>query len=558
MSDQPPPADQPPLVDQPTPTSHLLLGRLGLLLLLLLAANGARLIVAYGAHDVVHPVDAYFYLAKAESLAAGQGLRTYWNDGGDRMFFPLQSIALAPFSLLRGAWPRYWLILSVALYLLNALVLARLLRILEAPGLVQFGTLALWLANPNILLWHSVPYAESLASLLGWSAVLVFADQWRTGPAWRLAAAGLLAGLALTARAEAILLPLVFGIVILVQLAQGGRSAVPWRRVALAAGLFVLPFALYWLSLSSTAEGARQAYVGVSIERFELGNLWDNFQKLFFGILLEIGIDPRGVLGNYFPALTTPGMMRALGAAQLLIHLTHWLSLAAALLGRLGRPARWAAVTLLGYQALHSFWFYSYGRFNFVVVPLAAYVVASGAHHALALLDKMAYARLSGQERPVAPGSWATAVGGLGLLLAAGMMSLYGAVAIDRQQYFLEREAGMPPRERLEAILMICANLRPDEMYLVVDDLWLAYEVGSRGGGRAWYTQSRQEFFEQAFGLEEGWALMRREGVRLVATRLSKDECLERLGVPEREHQMFHAKHRAPGGYGLLEWRELR
>lgn len=504
----------------------------GWLAIALLGGYGVWLIVTYGGYPFPYPVDAFYYLSKAENFASGNGLTTYWNDAVDRKFFPFYSIALAPLTPLRGSFPNYWLIAAVALYLGNAAVLGRLLWRVEVHGVVRFATVAFWLCNYNVLTWASVPYSELLASLLGWSAVLLCVDGWRTTPAWRFALAGFLGGLALITRAEAILLALVFGPLLLTQLIKEGPRAIPWKRLATAGALFAAPFVVYWLTLPSVeSEGARLWYVREFFENFSFEQLAKNFEKLFLFMHFEYLPDAyiQRFLEQSLSISVSPGIVRVA------IERFYYLGLLLGLIGWFGRRGFWACVTLIGYQALHSLWHYSYGRFNVVVTPLAAYALACFIF-TVCRVGPRGFPRLT-SDAPVHVAR--RVVAGVMVFIAAALMAVQGRATIDKHHYFLTDAVKLWPQERQQVINAVGVSVNPGEAYLCSDDLWLAYRVGSVSGARAWFDAEKEDFFDANFEPGSAVEFLEEKDIRFIATSKTLDEWLEFQVVPEDARDRF-------------------
>lgn len=106
-----------------------------------------------------------------------------------------------------------------------------------AAGLLGVG-FHLYLDQPNQLLSHG-PYA-----VFGGAALLLALAVERTTA--HLPWFGVLFGLAYLSRGDAQALPLVLGAALLAARVWGERRPVPWRRLAAAAGLFVLVVAPWW------------------------------------------------------------------------------------------------------------------------------------------------------------------------------------------------------------------------------------------------------------------------------------------------------------------------
>ena len=541
MNPQPPHKDR--LPHNNPPSLPPLDGRpaLAVALLALLALLGAAQITQFALRPTPYPVDAYYYLSKAENLMAGQGLTTYWNGGVDRKFFPLQSFALAPLTGLRHGWPKYWLLLSLGLYAGQIVVFSLLLARLEPRPMVRFSAVALWVCNASVLLWQSVPYSEPLATFLAYSAILVCAGGWRRAPLWRFALAALLGGLAVATRAEAAMLGVIFGAGLVGILIRRGPRALPWPRLALGGALYVAPFFLYWITLPAAEEQTyKMVYVEVLRERFAFDFFREKFWDMFQGVFFERWLNP------YVPA--------AANGWHYLVTAVYWLALALALAGRLGRPVRWAAAGLLAYQALHGLWYYLSNRFNFLVTPLAAYTLGAGAVWLFREKGEWLLRRV--QTRPgLGPERVARVVCGLFVLGAALTMSAFGWRAMDRQQYWLNQNTNIAPQDRDRVTQTLTAGSLEGGHYALSDDLWLAYAVGSQTrGGHGWIYEPNDTFYEAAFEPGEALEFLEEKGIGLIGIHLSPAEWFDAFAIPPERRGDFQTILRMES-YGVLRFR---
>lgn len=556
------------------------------MILAFFAARGVLLIFVHGPATPALPADAYFYLSKAENLIAGRGLTTYWNDGLDRKFFPMNSVVLAPFSLLKAAFPAYWVIASSLYYLLTAAVLWKLVRRIEPSIPVGFVALLLWLANPNVLLWHSVPYAEGLATLLLWGSVLIALPDWRTCHPVRFAMASLLAGCALAARAEAAFIAAVVAVELIVSVRRGGFAAIPWPRLALGGALFLLPLTIWLLSLPPTADSSRISYLGEFQQRFAWQQITHNLNVLAGSLLYETNLRPEApwriitmVAGSrFFPVL-----------------------IGVALAGGLGSKGRWLVLTLAAYLLSHALWHYAYGRFNLLVLPVAVYLFALGIYRTAAspwrsgvsvlliLAGDLAAVfgeaavrltpglmvgggimlelgiRLLERRAPATDGDETTAAprplvqpllrfaAGAFVLATAVVMSNIGVHAILRHKQFLTSDDGRTSirPEWAEAVL---SRIDSSTACMIPVDFPLAYRVGSMTGLRVWYSGGLPDFFPPAFERTRTAEFLDAEEIRYILSYSSRDAWAEEFGLSEEDAARLAVQRTFPRGE-LLAWR---
>jgi len=106
-----------------------------------------------------------------------------------------------------------------------------------AAGLLAVG-FHLYLDQPNQILSHG-PYGLTAGAAL----VMILGVERSTR---HLAWFGVLFGLAYLSRGDSQVLPILLGVALLAARVFGDRTAVPWRRLGVAAGLFVLIAAPWW------------------------------------------------------------------------------------------------------------------------------------------------------------------------------------------------------------------------------------------------------------------------------------------------------------------------
>lgn len=563
------------------------------IILVVVALCGAGLIALHGTTTSVLTVDAYFYLSKAENLIAGRGLTTYWNDGIDRKFFPMHSIVLAPFSWLRAAVPDYWVMAEALYYLLTAAVLARLVFRLERSRSVALFAVVLWLVNPNVLLWHSVPYSEGLATLLLWSAILLCAGGWRSCGTGRFALASALAGMAMATRAEAGLIAPFFLAVVSMTVLREGPSSIPWRRLALGLGLFCGPMLLWWGSIPAEGHAARLSYVAEFRDRFTWQQLQFNFEVLFTSVLFERHL-----------RLPAPWMQLVVIVGSRL----YLIAIGLALAGALGWRGRWACVLFLLYQGIHAFWHYAYGRFNLLFLPLTLYmfalalkwifsawwrlgatlllllcgdlpglmgiesqgvragmmIVGGGLLEGLRRWGPSMASGLTGRKArsadaesgagrrsgPPLPGP-----GFLGYALMAALVFVMGSLghyAILRHKQFMTSDDGRTG-VRPAQVQAVVLRIGPERGFLVDVDFPLAYRVGTLTGERVWFSTGLQDFFPAAFDRSRTVEFLREKDIKYILSPEPGEVWRKQYQIPKESADQLVMEKRLPGAE-LLKW----
>lgn len=563
------------------------------IVLFLVATVCAGLIVLHGTTTSVLTADAYFYLSKAENLIAGRGLTTYWNDGIDRKFFPMHSIVLAPFSLLRSAIPDYWVVAEAFYYLLTAVVLALLAFRLERSRTVALFTVVLWLVNPNVLLWHSVPHSEGLATLFLWSAVLFCAGGWRACSTRRFAFAAGLAGMAMATRAEAGLIAPFFLVIVTLTALKEGASSIPWRRLALGFALFCAPMLIWWLSIPAGDETAKLSYLAEFQERFSWEQLSYNFEVLFTSVLFERNLR--------LPSLWMQLVVIA-GSRLYLI------AIGLALAGALRRRGRWACGLFLTYQGIHAFWHYAYGRFNLLLLPLALYVLAlalrwifaawwrvaavtllilsgdlpgivgveSGVLSSILMIAGGAMLEALRRGGPLLVRAFSSGRAGyapaeagnagrfrlafptplfLGYALMAALALVMGSLghyAIARQKQFLASD-DRRTEVRDARVEAVAVRIGPGRGFLVDVDFPLAYRVGALTGERVWFSKGLKDFVPQAFERDETVRFMSEKRIEFVLSPQSREQWEKRFRIPHDAAERLVLEKQLPGAE-LLRW----
>lgn len=315
-------------------------------------------------------IDSYYYFEAANNFLRDGAPSIDWPQGPENKFFPGYPALLALWSLLCRSSPEAcWGGLNLLLLPLAAAGSAALLRRMNQP--LEFALIggAFVAANPTFQRWCALPYSEpaALALLLAQALVLSRA----TLPAGGVAAFALLGGLACACRVEALVLQ---PVLLLWDRAAHRHLWGRWPRLAVGAALGAAPLAIWvgWLM----ARGKWLHYAGEGAQYFEAA-AW--FLSVIHSmstaaVIAEVGDHPAT---SYF--LTK------------VLEYGFAFGLLLAPAGVLGREARAAWGILLGYWALHGFWYYATERYNMVVLPL------------IALLLVRAFAWYAGQLAPARP-----------------------------------------------------------------------------------------------------------------------------------------------------------
>lgn len=195
--------------------------------------------------------DAYYYLKVARHLAAGDG-PTFDGITCTTGFHPLYALLLAAGSTLVGTGERGLVALALALgtagFLATSIALFRAAAALWSPRAGRWAAI-LWLSNPHAVLLVVTGMEGSLYALLASGLAAVLASLAASGEVERgtrvgtVAWAGLLAGLCVAARTDALLLAGLAGIWI--ASACSGRLPARAARALLFALLALMPFALW-------------------------------------------------------------------------------------------------------------------------------------------------------------------------------------------------------------------------------------------------------------------------------------------------------------------------
>lgn len=468
---------------------------------LLLVGLAALVVATLGALADAYPVESYFYLAKARSLAQGHLLHVNWGDGVDRRFFWGYSMALA--LLIRGLGvlgdASVW-VLAAALHAWTGFVLARVFRMLPLDKSAQLGALALSLFSPVVLWWSTVPEAEPLLLAFAVNAAF-FALRYRAGASGReLGWAAAMSGAALLTRVEGLFV--VMGVVALC----GPRVIRERRRWLAAAGAALalgpeLVHAYYTAfyarpasALAASIDAARTTHEAPVIDGFLAiagAPFWPAF--LFSG-------EPW-LYARHFPAVLT--------ALQGLVLALYALAAVAALVSGFFRRsfASASAAALCAYALLHAVLFHAHERFGYAVAPLAALLFAWGAQKTFAWAGETARARAV-----------------LGACLAAAAVS--GVYGVRTSQMHVAQLRSQASGRDLKAVAQVARQaLAPGRT--VVTDLGPAFAYYL--GAHVYFDRAAPDLYEdQVPSGEAGRVFLDRHRVgAIVSTRTPKEVIAE-------------------------------
>ncbi|RJP24669.1 MAG: hypothetical protein C4520_03715 [Candidatus Abyssobacteria bacterium SURF_5] len=465
-------------------------------LLIIIGLVAACLLILYHSlHTPTYTIDSYFYLSKAKQFAAGEGLRTSWNDGIDPKYFPGYSLALAlSFSLGGGHVP-----VQLLVYVLSVILFIAICKEIGMDTIEQALSSTAFLANPIVIKWHSLPMAEGTALAFSLAAVLAMLRSLKTRNYVFYFSAWILAGFALITRAEAAFLLVVFCMLLFRR-----RHEIP-SSAAMGGGLlFFLPLILYWAKFNFMM-GSAPAYVNEFRYTLAGANIVKNF---VYNIYAPFGLMHKFSLGEVntvlAPAVATAGVIWLLVGGILFLG-----GLVAAVAGRTGSVARASAILFLLFAAIHSLWYYRYERFMMLALPFAALVWASSV---------TVYARRWKQDRWL-PLAAQTLMLSTGLVLAHHFSSVHSIS--------LQKDAA---RLNFVEIAQAVGALNKPEEKPVLTDLGphLAYYLDAQ----TYLDDDHGNYWQRAFAPERTIESLKKLGIKLIVTRLDFDRWTAEHHVP--------------------------
>ena len=314
-----------------------------------------------------YPSDSYFYLSKARSLVAGKGLTVNWNDGHDAKYFPGYSILVGLVDLIIPGDAQPWFALHVLLLWAGVLMSYHIFRRIEEDSLIAAAAAGLFSLHFVVIKWSVVPSAEPLALVFALLAVILFIEYLDAVSSTETVGASLrqkrvmlyffgaclAAGCGFATRFEARYLWLV-ALIYIIFFKQ--RNRLPRARYIIA-GLFIfmLPF-LIWIIWNKSPNGFLSLrYVPEFLGNVSFEAFFNNISKYIVMLYLTKTVVPQNLFFNNIIFLTDIAAVVSL----------FW-----CLRGFEGKRYTFSAIIVFGYLILHSFWYYAYERFVFLITPL--------------------------------------------------------------------------------------------------------------------------------------------------------------------------------------------
>jgi hypothetical protein len=489
---------------QSTPGTELAMRYLQILTFVALVAASV-LLVREAPRAEVWPMDSYFYLSKAESLARGHGLSVPWAEYGDPKYFPGYSIALALAFIVCGFQAWYWIALQVGVLWVSAALMRRAALGITGLHSLAWGAALVWVTNPMVLKWLTVPLAEGLAVALALGAICVYQSGVRRPRRSAALMAGLLGGFAISTRVEMTALGGALLLHWIVRRRATRSRWLLWGAVGLLLGLSPV---IFWILFThGNPGGPRLSYIS---EYFEHGppEKWWHF--------IHVSL--------LYMAFLTPVPTGSDLIEQWLLLVFFGLLLAIAL-GAVGWLGPWGTATvvfLFAYITAHSLWHYFYDRFLVPAVAIAALLWVAGGRR-----------WLLGPNRSPRGLRWRRAAGLLILTANSAVWLHEGTVLqLDHRMNLARSEPWHPAR--------LAAQIRAltPEGTAVLTDLGppLAYHLHRP----VFFDQGLTDYYEQSFPRSgDAWAIVAFD-IHAVATRQTPEDFFAAAAVPAPARRGFH------------------
>jgi hypothetical protein len=484
-------------------------------LVLATLAMKTALLISWAIGTETWPLDAYYYVEKAMNLVQGEGLSVCWLEGTEAKFFPGFSMAMAPVWVLCLFQPWFWIVFQVGTLWLCAALLWRLAREIGGDrGFAWVATL-IWAAHPLGLKWMAVPMAEGWATAMALGAACVYLSGVRRPRVWAAVATGVLAGLAISTRAEMVSLALAL------LLHWGLRRRGPrlrwllWGGLGLAFGL--LPVLLWLVGVSG---GGRPAYVE-EMARHGLPEQW--WRAIRQGVY------------EFSYLIRVPGDSEFVDLWTGILSIGFTFSLVLALGGWLGRWGIGCAIFLLAYLTAHSLWHYHYERFLLPLVPVAALLWAGG--------GRMWLHRGLGAPSPERRVRRAFALVLMAITSVAWLQ--YGShLSRDHLDHLILAE-----RFEHRRLAMLIEDQTPEGSTVITD---LGPSLAFHLDRPTLFCQGIPDFYERQVAPENALRMIRVRGVHAVATHLSGAEWMAWGRIPPEIRGLFRPGQSVSGVTLLL------
>jgi len=348
---------------------------LGVVFVALLA--GSALLIYAHRITPYYPADSYFYLSKARNLVQGKGLTVNWNDGYDNKYFPGYSVLVGIADMLSPGSLQPWFPLQLLCLWVSVLLTFYLFKESGIDALLAATTAGALSLHFVVQKWSAVPSAEPTALVFILLSVLLFRksmfyrERCDTGEAGRgrwsqllvwVYGLGsfLLAGIAFATRVEAGYL-WVIGIIYFWYFRKWRSFPAPGLLIC-GVILFFVPLLIWLLSQPRSEGSASLLYIQEFFAHLSLRETGKNFMRY----LLSPFLSKRFISSSPM--------------AQFLIYLLNVVGIVSILFGLrgvMGRRLQFVALISVGYMALHSFWYYSYERFMYLISPLLCLLLMS-------------------------------------------------------------------------------------------------------------------------------------------------------------------------------------
>jgi hypothetical protein len=224
---------------------------------------------------------------------------------------------------------------------------------------VALATVSLTLSAAIFLKWATLPYSELLTVFWGIALAVMTARATRSAGSGPWAFAGFLAGCAMVTRPTAVFYAVLAPAV---ALHYTGSVVRDWRKLFVYAAPAVLLPCVY-LAAREIAASHALPYLG-------------EWQRRESDMIPPVRFIESLTRFFRLPDVAVRGDV--MGASLVLNQVFYYAALVISLRGFAGRMAGTAAWALVAFLAAHSTWNYSSERFNVLVLPLAALVVARG------------------------------------------------------------------------------------------------------------------------------------------------------------------------------------